>query len=200
MTLFSYVRIKADGRDAGALVDQVATAVRSSADAVTLWGTFRGLFGLGSNEAIVMLAGSQEALGAAGEQLSRLPDAQVLDSQMLEPTVRPTDSTPLDRDGLVVFRFFDVAHRDADEIARLSNAAWTTFASADDYESEPLALFREHAPVSDHGRMLLMTWYDGFASWETSRTPAPEATENFRRRRELTTGTLAYATRLIRPS
>lgn len=45
--------------------------------------------------------------------------------------------------------------------------------------------------------MLLCTWYDGLNSWQRSRTPAPEATENFRRRHALTSGTIAFATRLL---
>jgi hypothetical protein len=45
--------------------------------------------------------------------------------------------------------------------------------------------------------MLLLTWYDGLGSWQTSRQPAPDARENFRRRHALTAGTIAYATRLL---
>ena len=45
--------------------------------------------------------------------------------------------------------------------------------------------------------MLLVTWYDGFDSWQNSRNPDPAARENFRRRHALTTGTIAYATRLL---
>jgi hypothetical protein len=45
--------------------------------------------------------------------------------------------------------------------------------------------------------MLLVTWYDGFDSWQTSRQPTAEATDNFRRRRALTQSTIAYATRLV---
>jgi hypothetical protein len=48
--------------------------------------------------------------------------------------------------------------------------------------------------------MLLCTWYDGFASWETSRAPAAAARENFRRRHALTASTWAIATRLVPPS
>jgi hypothetical protein len=45
--------------------------------------------------------------------------------------------------------------------------------------------------------MLLVTWYDRLESWERSRTPPPEAAENFRERARLTTSSIAYATRLI---
>jgi len=42
-----------------------------------------------------------------------------------------------------------------------------------------------------------LTWYDGLNSWQASRQPAPEAAQNFRRRAQLTLGTVAYATRLV---
>ena len=45
--------------------------------------------------------------------------------------------------------------------------------------------------------MMLVTWYDGFDSWEISRNPAPAARENFSRRRDLTLQTYAVATRLV---
>ena len=44
--------------------------------------------------------------------------------------------------------------------------------------------------------MLLLTWYDGFESWQASRAPHPDALANFQRRAALTGGTVAYATRL----
>jgi len=36
---------------------------------------------------------------------------------LLEPTVRPTEYAPRTREGLYVFRFFEVDHKDVDEIA-----------------------------------------------------------------------------------
>jgi hypothetical protein len=96
-----------------------------------------------------------------------------------------------------VFRFFDVETRHVEEIVELSRDAWTTFENTAAYASEPLGLFAPADPSADSGRMLLLTWYDGFRSWELSRTPAPEARANFLRRHELTQGTVAYATALV---
>ncbi len=45
--------------------------------------------------------------------------------------------------------------------------------------------------------MMLLTWYDGLESWQNSRGSSPEAVSNFRRRRALTQGTIAFATRLV---
>jgi hypothetical protein len=91
---------------------------------------------------------------------------------------------------------FEVRPEDCDEIVALSSQAWETFEGSDRYASQPRGLFRPRSRLGAQ-RMLLVTWYDGFASWETSRTPAPQASENFRRRHALTGGTVAYATRLV---
>ena len=85
-------------------------------------------------------------------------------------------------------------------IAALSKEAWTTFEDTDDYRAEPQALFCQRDRSQKEGRMLLLTWYDGLESWQTSRQPAPAATQNFRRRHQLTRGTIAYATRLLTPA
>jgi hypothetical protein len=94
-------------------------------------------------------------------------------------------------------RFFEIANKDVEEIAELSREAWETFEATDDYRSEPPALFCQADRSSERGRMLLVTWYDGLESWQTSRNPHPEARERFRRRHTMTQGTIAYATRLL---
>jgi len=125
----------------------------------------------------------------------------VLDTLALDSTVRPETIAPLSGPGLYVFRVFFVHPEQCDELVALSRQAWETFETSTDYVSRPLGLFRpqqDGEPALDgRVRMLLVTWYDGFASWESSRAPAPEARENFRRRHALTAGTVAYATRLI---
>ena len=101
--------------------------------------------------------------------------------------------------GLYVFRFFFIDPASTDEIAALSKEAWTTFEGGGDYQTEPKALFKKAEPNPERDIMLLVTWYDGFGSWEASRRPPPEARQNFQRRRELTHGTVAFATRLATP-
>ncbi len=98
-----------------------------------------------------------------------------------------------------MFRFFDVRNADVEEIAALSNEAWITFEDTDAYAAEPQALFCQADRSEERGVMLLLTWYDGLVSWQTSRKPAPESRENFQRRHALTAGTIAYATRLVEP-
>ena len=163
---------------------------------VEIWGTFAGLFGIGTNELAIVLHGESIApndwLAESGYT--------VAESYEFAPTVRPVGFAPLERPGLYVFRFFDVANADTDEVARISNEAWTTFEHTDAYATEPMALFREVDRSRPSSFMLLVTWYDGFGSWEASRDPAPEARELFRRRRQLTRGAVAYATRLLAPA
>ena len=134
---------------------------------------------------------------AAIAGLDEVAEVQTL---LLEPTVRPTVDEPRSRAGLYVFRFFDVAHKDVDEIAGLSAQAWKDFETGGDYAAIPQGLFREsraEESAAPRGKMLLCTWYDGLNSWQASRTPPGEAGALFRRRHTLTQGTIAYATRLL---
>ncbi len=201
---YAYLRLRGPGRDSealkSALKDQLFGAWRQ--DGIAIWGVWTGLFGIASNELVVMVAGA----GARTLESFEAPLAtsrvsiDVVDGLALAPTVRPEEATPCDRPGLYVFRFFDVLGGDVEEIAALSREAWETFENTDAYAAEPQGLFRQAGlGATERGRMLLVTWYDGLESWQTSRRPNPAATENFRRRRELTGGTLALATRLLEP-
>ena len=161
-----------------------------------IWGTFQGLFGVGSNELIAVTVGDDNAVNASIETARGLDLAHV-DALMLKPTARPTSTAPLTREGLYVFRFLHVANADIDEIAALSAEAWRSFESPSDYQAEAQALFRQHDRSIVRGRMLLLTWYDGLNSWQASRQPPAEAESLFQRRRRLTASSIAYATRLI---
>jgi len=166
---------------------------------VQTWGAFSGLFGIASNELVLMTAAEQPDHAAQlNTQLHMLP-CTVVEQHVLAATVRPLAATPLTRPGLYVLRFFDVNNSDVDEIAALSQQAWTTFETATAYRSQPQGLFCLHDRSDVRGIMLLCTWYDGFESWQVSREPPPAARANFQRRHELTFGTNAVATRLIEP-
>ena len=162
----------------------------------TIWGAFYGLFGVGSNELIAVTVGGDDAVDASIETV-RCLDVDHVDALILKPTARPTSAEPLTREGLYVFRFLDVANADVDKIASLSDQAWRTFESPDDYQAEAQALFCQRDRSEVRGRMLLLTWYDGLNSWQTSREPPAEAAALFQRRRTLTSGSIAYATRLV---
>ena len=160
---------------------------------LAVWGVWHGLFGLASNELYVVLVGEQ-----AAEASSQLPDdSSVVDNLVLSPTVRPESPEPCTAPGLYVFRTFEVNNSDVDEVATLSKQAWSTFEATDAYRAQPMGLFCEADRSAARGTMLLVTWYDGLGSWQTSRAPAPEARDNFRRRHALTHSTAAVATRLV---
>jgi hypothetical protein len=195
---FGFFRIRARARDARALADQLQqhTVARWQSSGVQCWGIWQGLFGVASNELLIMAAAPgdrpDENFAAA------LPDdADVVDTLSLLSTARPETVDPLVAEGLYVFRLFDVRLRDCEQIVALSRQAWETFEATDRYASRPRGLFRPRGHGDDTGRMLLVTWYDGFDSWQTSRTPAPQARDNFQQRHALTRGTIAYATRLL---
>ncbi len=162
-------------------------------------GSFMGVFGIGNHELFLLLSLPPGTDGAA-ELRGRLPaDVEVLSAVPLAATVRPLSDAPLTRAGLYVFRFFDVAAGDVDEVVTLSNTAWQTFEDDARYASQPMGLFRPADTTVPRGPMLLLTWYDSFNSWELSRSPHPDATANFNRRRALSRSVIAYATRLADP-
>jgi hypothetical protein len=200
MNSYCYLHLAGEGRDGTALTAALKDVVLPGwrQRGITVWGIWEGLFGVASNELIVIgVANGERDVDAFTGVLPT--SVRLVSALLLQPTVRPVDAAPCDRPGLYVFRFFEVSNRDVDEIVRLSNEAWTTFENTDAYRAEPQGLFRQQDLSADKGQMLLVTWYDGLESWQTSRRPAPEAMQNFLRRRELTFGTRALATRLVQP-
>ena len=191
---YAFSRLRTSGRDFRPVYEQLRRDADGALAPAAVWGAFHGLFGVGSNELIVVTYGD---VAGVDERLAGREDVVGVETLLLEPTVRPTEDAPRDREGLYVFRFFDVAHKDVDEIAALSFEAWRDFETADDYQAIPQGLFRQHDTSAATGKMLLCTWYDGLNSWQTSRTPPGAASERFRRRHQLTRGTIAYATRLL---
>ncbi|MCZ6640310.1 MAG: hypothetical protein O7G86_19300 [Gammaproteobacteria bacterium] len=163
---------------------------------IVAWGVWHGLFGVASNELIVMAASNaHKSLDEITAPLAGI--AEVQRAELLTNTVRPVDTRPCERQGLYVFRFFDVLHKDVDEIVQLSNEAWKSFENVENYQAEPQGLFCQRDLGEVSGKMLLVTWYDGLGSWQTSRRPPDAARDNFRRRHDLTRSTVAIATRLV---
>lgn len=194
---FHWIRLKGPRRNwqpAYQQLEQITLPALAERGA-SLWGAFHGLFGIGSNELVMVtswpMSEDPTIAIALPDDIARVQEL------VLVPTVRPADDRPLTRAGLYVFRFFEVRNADVEEIAELSNTAWTTFEDSSAYAAEPQGLFCERDRSRERGVMLLLTWYDGLNSWQTSRQPHPDAVANFRRRHELTYGTIAYATRLI---
>lgn len=196
-TAYAFIRIKGTGRNWQPIHDRLAETDFDAVSPASVWGCFHGLFGIASNELVIVTSGTPDSVARSVEGLANAPDISIVDSLLLEPTVRPTRDDARTREGLYVFRFFDVRNADVDEVARLSNEAWTTFENTEDYDAVPQGLWCQLDRAQEHGKMLLLTWYGGLDSWQTSRQPAPAARENFQQRHLLTQGTIAYATRLI---
>jgi hypothetical protein len=165
-----------------------------------VWGVWTALFGMASNELVVVTAWPDAASPVATLQ-DALPDGfRVVASHELTPTVRPTSADPVTRAGVYVHRFFRTREKHMQEIVDLSVEAWKTFATDDDYGTEQIALFRPRARSSDEespGEMLLISWYPDLANWERSRSFPPEAAALFRKRAELVDWSLAFAMRLL---
>jgi hypothetical protein len=159
-----------------------------------VWGAFSGLFGVASNE-LILVTHAPEHDPTPNPALG---DARIIEQHALTPTARPASPPPrLIRPGVYVFRFFDVLTADIDEVVELSREAWTTFEDPTQYSAEPMGLFAPADRQAQTGRMVLLTWYDAFGSWEKSRLPAPAARDNFQRRHALTRSTVAFATALV---
>lgn len=170
------------------LPEDIDTPFTKSIDQSQVWGTFAALFGLVDIERVVISYGSIA---------DAVPASHHLENFSMVPTARPTEFAPLNGEGLYVLRTFNVLEAHVEEFVELSQSAWKTFEGSDDFAAGPKGLFRPAAQENGLVPMLLITWYDGLASWERSRAPDENARENFLRRRLLTHSTSALATRLI---
>jgi hypothetical protein len=168
-------------------------AIRDHVDGLAdtrLWGVWTGLFGIASDELIVVTTATGD------HDLRKVAGFEVLERDALVATVRPTTDTPLSNPGFYVFRSLYIDSTNIDEVVELSRLAWQTFETSNDYQSEPIGLFAPARP-SPMCTMYLVTWYDGLGSWVRSRVPAKEAQKYFRKRRALIHSTKAVATRLM---
>lgn len=188
----SLIKDRSSHTNAGAIKKVHSTLVTDfKRDGVNFFGAFTPLFGLASNELyLVTSAEKTHDLNSLAEQNS----LEVLETNQMVPTVRPTDHATRTQPGIYVFRWFSIYTKDIAEIARLSNEAWQTFEGG--FDTEVQGLFRDANPGNDQGKMLLITWYRDLSVWEASRFPAPEARENFLRRANLTIEARPIATRL----
>ncbi|WP_322817779.1 hypothetical protein, partial [Tepidiforma sp.] len=157
------------------------------------WGVFSGLLGLRTDE-LILVAARRPGL----RTWPTLTDVQPIEEFVGTPTARPLAPVPQETPGIYVFRQFEIAAGDVDEFVRLSAEAWESFENDTAYRAEPRALLRgDSSEEATH--MLLVTWYDGLASWERSRQPPAAARANFLARARLTRWALPIATRLVQP-
>jgi len=202
MPTYEFLRIK-DTKSNGILniVKTINTQILSEAkqSGYSLYGLFFGLFGLASNELYLVAVREDNGPFLDGftplSKLAARHNFSLQESYQLNPTVRPVEHTMRTKDGLYVFRWFDVNNRDVNEIVKLSDEAWIPFEEG--FDSEIQGLFAEGDRSHEQGKMLLLTWYRDLSVWEASRRPSKEAKERFLRRHDLTIETIAIATRLF---
>ena len=197
-SLYHWARIRTEGRNfQGLSAELEETTYPAIANAGGKpWVTGVGLFGLWTNEVVMLTAWPGAAHPRRELSMNLPPGASVVEEYEFVPTARPEDDTPPSRPGVYVHRLFEVGGGDVERFVQLSREAWTTFEGSGEYQAEPQGLFRQREHPESGGLMLLVTWYDRLESWERSRTPAPEAEANFRARAQLTRKSIAYATRL----
>lgn len=198
-SLFHWARLQTSARNFQVLAEELesATLPKLARDGGRKWMLANGLFGLWTNELILVTAWPRESEPAPVLEAALPVGASIVEQRALVATARPLTGEPPSRPGVYVHRLFGVDAADIDRFVALSTEAWETFETTSDYEAEPQGLFRlrDHPPTG--GQMLLVTWYDRLESWERSRTPPPEAAENFRQRAMLTKRSIGYATRLV---
>ncbi len=164
-----------------------------------VWGAFAGLFGLAADEVFVMTSSpsGSDPSSLVQQAVAKSDGLAISEQHALAPTVRPTDEAPLEREGLYVVRLWQTETRDIEEFVSLSADFWRVFEGGKGWQNESVGLFAPSQPSGEHSVLVSVTWYDGFSSWEASRTVLP-ANANVMRRAELTLNTTAYATRLLR--
>ena len=173
------------------------TLIPGLAASTTRYGVFHGLFGLASNEIYLVLSSDKPGISIKGQWDDQT--FELIESIDLMPTVRPTDHSARHKEGIYVFRWFEILNKDVAEIAALSEEAWVTFEGGFDTEVQALFAENDHSETdpNQRGKMLLITWYRDLATWQDSRKPPAEARDNFLRRHQLTLEARPVATRLV---
>lgn len=149
-----------------------------------LYGVFRSQIGRPRDELQVLTVWSQTRRAGEAEQilLARDPDVLGASSELLLPTLRPTDTTPLTRQGNYAFRWFASPAEHWPEFLDLCAQAWPGFESS--YDSQVIGLWQaigdrngpafdeaSGAGLQDGVRSLLLTRRPNLAMWERSKIP-----------------------------
>jgi hypothetical protein len=189
MSFYTKRRLAFATQDLQQPVQLLRELVAGYADA-SLWGIWHGIFGMASNELMLVTAHDDHK-----DDLDLPENVRVLEEYQLRATARPTDSTSLSQPGIYVFRDFSLDGKDVEEVVALSSAAWQTFETGENYAAQPMGLFAPQT-LAPNCVMHLLTWYPDFTSWQNSRESGPQALQRFAARRALTYLTIAVATRL----
>lgn len=148
-----------------------------------LVAVFAPSLGYATNQALVLT----DDAATAGAVLAA-PGVVSVQHQKLTATTRPAPGERPKLGGIYVHRWLTIDGGTVDEFVRLSSEAWVGFEGG--FDTDVFGLFLAEASAEDRRqgerRMLLMTHYRDFATWEASRKPDPKTAAAFARRRELT--------------
>ena len=201
---FVYIRYQTAARalqtDAGKVREAFASLAGSTNG--TLFGCWRSLvgLGLGRDEGLALLSYTDASQAAAALDAASSLAAQqieVIETQPLEATVRPTADTPPEYTGVYVFRWFEIDETDWVDFRDLSDAAWPNMESV--FDVNICGFWRSQAAHADT-HVLLLTRYADLSVWEASRwwnnpTSAADASmTRFKSRNTLIKRTVAYPT------
>ncbi|MFV0260440.1 MAG: hypothetical protein ACK5PP_18560 [Acidimicrobiales bacterium] len=198
---FGYSVITTNG-SAATHAEAIGEHLSSLLDRGQVYGLFTPLFGLASDQLVVMTSwpDASGANATAVAALESAPEVVEVAHRVVESTARPTGDDPPIRPGVYVHRTFDLRPSRLDQAVKLSVDAWGSFEQA--FEARVVGLFRTCDLPEEEAELTLLNWYPDLAAWEASRDPdgAPDAATRFAERRELTDRTRAICTRLIIPA
>jgi hypothetical protein len=184
--LYVYHRIETAPRRWQAVADRLSSdgAARVSAGGGALYGMWRSQIGRPRDEiqAITVWRAALRAAEAERLLLDGETDVWTRRSELLLPTLRPTDRTPPTRQGNYAFRWFATPQQHWGAFLDLCAEGWPGFESA--YDSQVIGLWQavgdrtatDHDEVTGAGihagvRSLLLTRRPNLAMWERSKIP-----------------------------
>ena len=202
---FVHTRLRAAPTRWQALADAIVERFAAEPDDDgALFGIWRSQIGRPRDELTIVTTWPDAAQATADftNRIEGLDVATSPDSVILQPTLRPADATPPQRQGNYAFRWFVTPPEHWGEFLELCSGAWPGFEAA--YDSQVIGLWRVIHEDTDSGtniRSLLLTRRPDLAMWERSKLPQSEEEDEVRRklsrRYDLCVDTVVYTTTLL---
>ena len=214
MDQYAYHRITAAPLHWRSVTDEIVSGDSVSLAGGRLYGIWRSQIGRPRDELSVITYWEQGTTAAAAETavMGVVGSVTGISTELMRPTLRPTDANPPKRQGNYAFRWMSTPAENWDELLALCADAWPGFESA--YDSQVIGLWRMSeertggpveeatgAGVSTGIRSLLFTRRPDLAMWERSKLPQGPAEakvrETLSRRYDLCDWTTVYTSTLL---
>jgi hypothetical protein len=181
---YAYHRITAAPLHWRSVTDEIVSGDSVSLAGGRLYGVWRSQIGRPRDELSVITYWEQGTTTAAAETavIGAVGSVTGISTELMRPTLRPTDANPPKRQGNYAFRWMSTPAENWDELLALCADAWPGFESA--YDSQVIGLWRMSeertggpveeatgAGVSTGIRSLLFTRRPDLAMWERSKLP-----------------------------